>query len=245
MSVWRRAGSISSFPAAGRHLGWVCRGPGHAAAGTGPAWCLQPAQLCPPAAVTGVGGCRVGLCRRCAFGALGLMCRERLSEERMEMQLLLPLLPPGGGTSRSLARSLCPRSAAAVGAGCAGISCVRGSVGAGGRRSSEVDLGVCCSGCTFSLLPFLSGSQRSFLSRDALSPYPECPIHAGAVGCFPPESWCPPLCCLSRHCHPEVRSPLLFSPLALPHSWSCSLSMDLFASSSELGAQAAECQQGC
>uniref|UniRef100_A0A8C0G1V8 Family with sequence similarity 76 member A n=1 Tax=Bubo bubo TaxID=30461 RepID=A0A8C0G1V8_BUBBB len=53
--------------------------------------------------------------------------------------------------------------------------------------------------CIFSFLPFLSDSQRSFLSRDALSPYPECPVHVGAVGCFPTESRCPPLSCFSRH----------------------------------------------
>lgn len=157
--------------------------------------CILPLQL------QGKAGCwlhcTVELCGFCAFWALR---GEMAPEERIKAHLLLPLLPSGGGTSnQALLESSQSHSAVTVYAVFADCTCSRMGGTSRNRKLRWIFFFLWSCTCIFSFLPFLSDSQRSFLSRDALPPYPECPVHVGAVGCFPTESRCPPLSCFSRH----------------------------------------------
>lgn len=175
-------------------------------------WLSSPAvtKTATRSAVSSLCSCRGRLAVGCTEqGAVWFLCflgsqtnlQEMASEERIRAHLRLPLLPSGGGTSnQALLESSQSHSAVTVDAVFAGCTCSRTGSSSKNRKLRWILLFFLCScTCIFSFLPFLSDSQRSFLSRDALPPYAECPVHVGAVGCFPTESRCPPLSCFSRH----------------------------------------------
>lgn len=147
-------------------------------------------------------GCRlcwgVELCGAGDFGAVRLVCRETISEERISTTSRFPSCLLGEGQTIKPSNPI-PLSHIVLDD--VDTSCMRSRVGftSRNRRLRWIFIFLPSCTCIFSFLPFLSDSQRSFLSRDALSPCPECPVHVGAVGCFPTESRCPPLSCFSRH----------------------------------------------